>query len=516
MKQTQTRATTGKSVTSKRKTANNSQPARRVTKSADCKTFVQSGNTDHEACRSCGRSKQEHIKVTAKESAMLTRISQSEYRSGYSVEQHVWTFSVSTSHSDAAVLGSLERKGLVTLGGGEDTHPDGTPDYTVALTLAGADVIGFKEGAEDLTGQASGQQTQTAQTVDDRCQTCHQRNRACQCNKPQTQVERFTDQGAEPTNVKAHNSQTKPATLPQPPAGQVMGYAYRCLYCQSDLALRWVNFRGGAQQEHVHVNQHGEAVPACGKSPLAKYLSLESKSSYSEAKDVNKGKGGIDNRGKGAVHLKRESIEQDTLGRPMVTICGALGGRTSVSMTQVTCSNCKRTHERTTKMTEATGQAGAGTATTKPMTVKEKIAAAAAAAAAKAAGKGVGAGKSANLVSKDGPLPKTVKTKAAAKADNKEKLAKLKEAKKKDPINPCGCGCGTLVAGRFSMGHDARFHGWIKRVGDGRMSIAELPEQVRRGMFAGVKDLPEATRKEGKGVNPKVAEAHYLESLKKN
>lgn len=58
----------------------------------------------------------------------------------------------------------------------------------------------------------------------------------------------------------------------------------------------------------------------------------------------------------------------------------------------------------------------------------------------------------------------------AAKA-SKPRAPKV-EAK---PGAPCLCGCGELAkSGRsFLQGHDARFHGWMKRLADGRMKPSD-------------------------------------------
>lgn len=44
----------------------------------------------------------------------------------------------------------------------------------------------------------------------------------------------------------------------------------------------------------------------------------------------------------------------------------------------------------------------------------------------------------------------------------------------KEP-RPCLCGCGEMTASSFRMGHDARFHGWMKRIADGKLDASTLP-----------------------------------------
>ena len=52
----------------------------------------------------------------------------------------------------------------------------------------------------------------------------------------------------------------------------------------------------------------------------------------------------------------------------------------------------------------------------------------------------------------------------------------------------CLCGCGESPKsekGRFCMGHDARFHGRLKKLADGRLSMAALKKELgRRGTYA--------------------------------
>lgn len=65
----------------------------------------------------------------------------------------------------------------------------------------------------------------------------------------------------------------------------------------------------------------------------------------------------------------------------------------------------------------------------------------------------------------------------AARKDGMEmaKKAKAKAGKgtkrEKTPakVRDCVCGCGTETTGNFAPGHDARFHGWITKLADGRI-----------------------------------------------
>lgn len=72
--------------------------------------------------------------------------------------------------------------------------------------------------------------------------------------------------------------------------------------------------------------------------------------------------------------------------------------------------------------------------------------------------------------------------KAAAKAAKPKHAARTKPGPKDLPICGCGCGdqCGS-VKSRFLPGHDARFHGYVAKIKDGRLKYAELPtDEARR------------------------------------
>ncbi len=64
---------------------------------------------------------------------------------------------------------------------------------------------------------------------------------------------------------------------------------------------------------------------------------------------------------------------------------------------------------------------------------------------------------------------------AKAKANAKPKAEKS--------VRPCGCGCGGETTAYFVPGHDARFKGWLKRVGDGRMSLDDLQKAMGKKTF---------------------------------
>lgn len=68
--------------------------------------------------------------------------------------------------------------------------------------------------------------------------------------------------------------------------------------------------------------------------------------------------------------------------------------------------------------------------------------------------------------------------KAAAKA---AKAAAPKTAKVKVPktVRNCACACGGETTGYFCPGHDARMHGWVAKLADGRIEPKDIPQGVR-------------------------------------
>lgn len=74
----------------------------------------------------------------------------------------------------------------------------------------------------------------------------------------------------------------------------------------------------------------------------------------------------------------------------------------------------------------------------------------------------------------------TVLTESELAAREGGQMAKKKAAKgkangaskrEKTPakVRNCACGCGAETTGHFAPGHDARYHGWIKKLADGRI-----------------------------------------------
>lgn len=74
--------------------------------------------------------------------------------------------------------------------------------------------------------------------------------------------------------------------------------------------------------------------------------------------------------------------------------------------------------------------------------------------------------------------------KAAAKANGngKAKAPAAKREKAPKQVRKCACGCGTDTTGSFAPGHDARMHGWIAKLADGRIQPSDVPAVVRKNL----------------------------------
>lgn len=80
---------------------------------------------------------------------------------------------------------------------------------------------------------------------------------------------------------------------------------------------------------------------------------------------------------------------------------------------------------------------------------------------------------------KDKTIEQKKKDLEKIKAERKAKTAKpaAKAAKTATPkeLGDCQCGCGEKVARNFKQGHDARTHGWGKKIDRGEMKFSEIP-----------------------------------------
>jgi len=63
---------------------------------------------------------------------------------------------------------------------------------------------------------------------------------------------------------------------------------------------------------------------------------------------------------------------------------------------------------------------------------------------------------------------------ATKKAVAPAKKAVAKKAAEPKVQNPCICGCGTMVNKNFAPGHDARVHGWAKKIERGEMKFSDI------------------------------------------
>ncbi len=77
---------------------------------------------------------------------------------------------------------------------------------------------------------------------------------------------------------------------------------------------------------------------------------------------------------------------------------------------------------------------------------------------------------------KEMAAPATKKTAPVKKQPAAKKVVAKAPKKEKEPVvmKPCACGCATQVAKTFATGHDARVHGWMKKIADGRMKFSEI------------------------------------------
>lgn len=61
-------------------------------------------------------------------------------------------------------------------------------------------------------------------------------------------------------------------------------------------------------------------------------------------------------------------------------------------------------------------------------------------------------------------------------------LAKAKAAKAPKTVRKCYCGCGEETTSYFAPGHDARWHGWVKKLASGVLKPADLTSQQKKSL----------------------------------
>lgn len=97
--------------------------------------------------------------------------------------------------------------------------------------------------------------------------------------------------------------------------------------------------------------------------------------------------------------------------------------------------------------------------------------------------------------------------KKAAKANGNGAVKREKVAK---TVRNCVCGCGGQTTGNFVPGHDARFHGWLKKLADGRIDVKGKDVKTKEAIIPGsvIKALELVPTKEGaRAKNP-----HFYQS----
>lgn len=68
----------------------------------------------------------------------------------------------------------------------------------------------------------------------------------------------------------------------------------------------------------------------------------------------------------------------------------------------------------------------------------------------------------------------------AAKPGTLPALPKMPRVRKPKPEVPCACGCGLTTRRVWHPGHDARHHGWVRRVQAGIVTLEQIPEGERQ------------------------------------
>jgi len=82
---------------------------------------------------------------------------------------------------------------------------------------------------------------------------------------------------------------------------------------------------------------------------------------------------------------------------------------------------------------------------------------------------------------------------AKAKANARPKVVKT--------VRACACGCSGETMSYFIPGHDARYKGWLKKIGDGRTDLTEAKKLMGPKAFAAAGDW----KKSGKGFKPSIS-----------
>lgn len=100
---------------------------------------------------------------------------------------------------------------------------------------------------------------------------------------------------------------------------------------------------------------------------------------------------------------------------------------------------------------------------------------------AEPAGGQLAASESETATTPEGKGMATATATRSHKANGKAANGKAKAAKREKvtkTVRKCACACGGETTGHFLPGHDARLHGWIKKLADGRIEPKDIPSSV--------------------------------------
>lgn len=106
-----------------------------------------------------------------------------------------------------------------------------------------------------------------------------------------------------------------------------------------------------------------------------------------------------------------------------------------------------------------------------------------------------GSGKSAREREKDRRSAQASKRQGrAATIPGTRKVARSAKEKAPRTVRKCFCGCGEETMSYFVPGHDARFHGWLRKIAKGEMKPEDLKKAIR--------DVIGPFKKKGEGYVP--------------
>lgn len=319
--------------------------------------------------------------------------------------------------------------------------------------------------------------------------------------------------------------------------GRPVGYAYRVYEEKTDWRTGKREIIRG-QYEAAHIGIEGRYIFGCEKPGLLDEIRERIQEKIDRGELAAQEYGATSKSKNESIHRQRDEVEGG--GKQVIkVVCGAKGNIwTTLDNEMTTCLNCL-VRIKSRKQYAAVNTQPAITPnqpsvqldpsdtswleyeveiednmSKQPMTadqIKKKIA------ASKAAKEAAGSptnGQAASLNGGDegAPLPKATNTKGAVK---KQQVQSAKAPKTPKALNLCGCGCASPCRSRFLPGHDAKLHGWIKKLAAGNMALTDLPAMVKDGMFPKVK---QGTVKQGEdivlqGVMPTVTEENYLKML---